>query len=231
MLFIFEVNMAIKYNCGDIVGDYGIVYISESDKRGGKNRRALFRCSCGEEFDCIIDSIKRGSTKSCGCSTSKMKSESNTKHGKGSSKSGRRNRVYTMRDGMISRCYNKNNPRYADWGGRGVKLCDEWLNSFEAFYEWAASNGYEDNLQIDRINNLGDYCPENCRFVTPQENSRNKRPYKSSKTGISGVTWDKKCGKYIARISISKTKRVSLGMFSDFFEACCARKSSENRYW
>jgi len=75
---------------------------------------------------------------------------------------------------MKSRCKNPNRLKYKDYGGRGINICSEWEDA-EVFCKWALENGYKDGLQIDRINNDGDYEPSNCRFVTPKENSRNRR--------------------------------------------------------
>lgn len=72
------------------------------------------------------------------------------------------------------RCYNPNHISYSRYGGRGIKMCDEWYNSYEAFESWSLENGFEPNLQIDRIDNDGDYCPENCRWITKKENCRNR---------------------------------------------------------
>lgn len=76
---------------------------------------------------------------------------------------------------MKTRCYNTNSPTYKNYGGRGIKVCDEWVNNFEAFYKWSMENGYKDGLQIDRIDNDGDYGPSNCRWVTSKENYNNRR--------------------------------------------------------
>lgn len=91
------------------------------------------------------------------------------KHGKSGS------RIYRTRRGMIDRCSNEKSKGYKRYGGRGIKVCEEWLgeNGFENFYNWAIENGYTDNLTIDRINNDGDYEPSNCRWITTKEQNRN----------------------------------------------------------
>lgn len=85
-------------------------------------------------------------------------------------------RLYNIWAKMKSRCLNEKDARYHDYGGRGITVCDEWINSFVSFRSWAMSHGYDDKLQIDRIDNDGGYCPENCRWVTPYENVHNQRP-------------------------------------------------------
>ena len=79
---------------------------------------------------------------------------------------------------MKQRCYNKNKDNYKWYGGRGISVCDEWLNNFMSFYDWAINNGYKDGLKIDRIDVNKNYCPENCRFITQKEQCRNTRKNK-----------------------------------------------------
>ena len=93
-----------------------------------------------------------------------------------------RRRYYHIKE----RCYNPNSKAYKRYGGRGIKMCDEWLNDYELFEKWALSHGYEQHLAIDRINNDGNYSPDNCRFVTPKENNQNRRTTRFYT--INGVT-------------------------------------------
>lgn len=75
---------------------------------------------------------------------------------------------------MKNRCVNPNRHNYHRYGGRGIKVCDKWLNNIESFVEWSVKNGYKKGLQLDRIDNDGDYTPENCRWVTPKDNANNR---------------------------------------------------------
>lgn len=87
----------------------------------------------------------------------------------------KKTRLYSIWSQMKNRCFNQNAERYSDYGGRGITVCDEWKDDFKAFYDWSMSNGYSDNLTIDRINNDGNYEPSNCRWVdvlTQVNNSR-----------------------------------------------------------
>lgn len=86
----------------------------------------------------------------------------------------RKTRLYRIWVNIKTRCYNPNDPHYKRWGGKGIKMCDNWYNSFNAFYNWAMANGYTDELTIDRINFNKDYEPSNCRWVTVVEQNRNK---------------------------------------------------------
>ena len=84
-------------------------------------------------------------------------------------------RLWGIYHGMKKRCYNENCKRYKDYGGRGIKVCSEWLETFDNFADWAYRNGYEENLTIDRIDNDKDYAPDNCRWATNKQQCNNTR--------------------------------------------------------
>jgi len=133
-------------------------------------------CECGEKRIVQGVNLRIGKTKSCGCSLKDRQKLAaigakiaNTKHGESKS------RLYDIRIGMIQRCCNSNNPEYKYYGGRGITICNEWIESYEAFRKWALENGYTDNLSIDRIDSNGNYEPSNCRWADTKTQSMNKR--------------------------------------------------------
>ena len=138
----------------------------------------LCKCDCGSESITLSSRLKNGNTKSCGCLAKERRAEGARRalitHGK------RRSRLYCVYASMKDRCYNPNNKAYSYYGGRGIKVCDEWLNDFGAFYDWAMKNGYDPNAPhgkctIDRIDNEDNYRPENCRWADMATQNANKR--------------------------------------------------------
>lgn len=133
-------------------------------------------CKCGNKIIATGRSLKVGDTASCGCKHIKFLINRNITHNSTHS------RLYSIYNLMKSRCYNLNNPHYNYYGGRGIKICDEWRNledGFINFRNWALENGYNDRLTIDRIDVDGNYCPENCRWVDNkmQVNNRTNNRY------------------------------------------------------
>lgn len=147
-----------------------------TNKQG--NSEWLCVCDCGKEVIVNSQKLKSGQTKSCGC----LSRELTIKRNLGGFKyNARKNRIYRIYYGMKTRCYNPNEPSYHRYGGRGISICDEWLNSFETFQKWALSHGYRNDLSIDRINNDGNYEPSNCRWATAKEQANNRSTNKRNK--------------------------------------------------
>jgi len=137
-------------------------------------------------------------------------------------------RLYKIWQGIRQRCNNPNDKDYETYGGRGIKVCDEWNNSSEVFIVWALANGYKENLSIDRIDFNSGYSPENCRWATWTQQARNKRMEKTNTTGAVGVHMDR--GKYRATIYVNN-KKVDLGRHNTLEEAKEARRQGEIKYW
>lgn len=137
-------------------------------------------------------------------------------------------RIYKIWQGIRQRCNDPNDKDYEDYGGRGIRVCEEWDKSSEAFVRWALENGYADNLSIDRIDTNSGYSPENCRWATWKQQAINKRIEKINSTGVAGVSMDR--GKYRAIIYVNN-KKVDLGRHDTLEEAAEARRQGEIKYW
>lgn len=140
-------------------------------------------CDCGKTSAVSGSNLKSGKTRSCGCQR--------VKHGK------KGTRLYNIWGGMKARCYCPSHKWYKRYGGRGITVCDEWKDSFQAFYDWAISHGYSENLTIDRVDNDKGYYPDNCRWATKIAQTNNR--YNNVKIEIIGknqtvAEWAKEMG-------------------------------------
>lgn len=170
---------------------YGRLTVIKKAEKRGREQTWLCECDCGNS--CVVRgaNLRNGHTKSCGCYNKERIIETQTIHGM------RNTRLYNIWNHMRQRCLNPNHKRYADYGGRGITICEEWRNDFQAFYDWAMKNGYQDNLTIDREDNDGNYEPSNCRWSNDKEQSNNRRNnhYVSCKgMELTIAQWSEKTG-------------------------------------
>lgn len=214
----------INYKVGQLLGDYGLKFVERTNPHiapsGGKYEKALFECYCKEKtpFEAMIAHVKNGATKSCGCRIYATNKKSTPI----------KELLYYVWNNMKRRCYTTTHRDYHNWGGRGVTICQEWLESFETFYDWALTNGYKRGLVLDKdgANVTGKiYCPENCSFITIAKSNGRKREGKkmsNCNNKYKGINWHKRDKKWAARIAVNG-KRISLGYFVCEIEAVKAR--------
>ena len=139
---------------------------------------------------------------------------------------------YNPWSGMIQRCYNVGNVSYIRYGERGTTVCPRWLAPYgEGFKAFCTDMGPRpDSTSLDRRDNTKGYSAENCRWASQQVQQMNRGLNKNNTSGCKGVLWSKTHKKWKAQIAYNY-KTIYLGLFSDIFEAICARKSAENRYF
>lgn len=174
-----------------------LTVIAKAGKAKWGNLTWQCSCDCGNTVTVAGGKLKDGHTRSCGCLARDLHVAQLEKHGY---TTGGRPRTFTIWSGMKARCLNPRSVSYGNYGARGISICDEWL-SFKAFHEWAIANGYADGLQLDRIDNDGDYCPSNCRWATRAENMRN-----TSRTRLITLNGKTQCASdWIKELGVSKS--------------------------
>ena len=152
---------------GKRFGKLVVVREDGQDKRG--EYYWLCKCDCGNEKRVSSYKLRNGNTKSCGClQTEHRKTGIHKKHGMSNTK------LYTIWLNMKHRCYDETNIMFKNYGGRGITVCNEWLNSFEAFSDWASRFGYAEGLSIERIDVNGNYEPSNCKWIPKKQQYLNR---------------------------------------------------------
>ena len=192
----------------NLIKDLGTRY---PNKRSTRPRRyGLYVCAyCGKEFESMIQNVKESKTKSCGCLRGDI-------HGLTSHK------FYNTWKHMVGRCTNPKIKAYKDYGGRGITVCDEWLD-IRNFVDWAEETSPNiEGLSLDRIDNDKGYSPENCRWADKTTQQLNQRIMKNNKSGYVGIYYYKKYNTWRANIRINKILKY-IGTFKTKEEAIQAR--------
>ena len=188
-----------------LIQDLGIMFASEGSKE--RRRYGLYKCGhCGEEFKAKTTRIKSGVIKSCGCLVGEY-------HGM------KKHRFYATYRNMMKRCYTKSDPRYKDYGERGISVCEEWQDIIK-FVAWADST-YIEGYTLDRIDNAGNYEPSNCRWADATTQAIHQRMMKNNTTGYVGV-YLARDNRWESRLTFNKVD-IFLGRFNTNEEAAQAR--------
>ena len=183
---------------------------------GKPRRRFICRCDCGNITHVVMCELISGKTKSCGCLSRDNIINRSYRHGLSDDP------LYCIWIRMKERCYSPSCRDFKYYGGRGIKICQEWLDDPKAFFDWALSHGWRKGLYTDRIDVYGDYTYENVRFVDSGLSARNKRLLQSKNTsGYRGIAYHKKDRNWAANIQCDK-KPMYLGSFPTAIEAARA---------
>lgn len=197
----------------NIIGEkHGLLEVLSFEKSEKKKNHWRYyykcKCECGKIKIINRDSLVSNKTQSCGCLKKQRVKEANSKH------SLSQTRIYKIYKDIKKRCYNPKSSNYKIYGGKGVVMCEEWLNNFMNFYNWSIKNNYNDSLTIDRIDVNGNYEPSNCRWTTMKQQANNKTNniyYEYNGEVFTGTQLSKKTGiKYNTIRS-----RISSGMSID----------------
>ena len=172
------------------------IVASKAPPSQGQRGQWLCRCDCGTEKAVAAGQLRKGTTRSCGCLRREIVRDRNTKHGH--KVGGRYTPEYIAWCNVIARCTNPRMHAYPNYGGRGITMCERWRSDFLAFLADMGPRPSAD-MQIDRIDNDGDYEPGNCRWATPKTNCRNRR----------STRWVDVCGRRVSLVEAAERAGVS----------------------
>jgi len=189
----------------------------------GKRRRIRARCDCGTEKVVDVSNLRSRKSRSCGCAQRKHSTRGRIYHGLSDT------RLYKIWRAMVRRCMNPNSPGYGGYGGRGITVCEEWLD-FPSFCKWAMGSGYSDVLELDRVDTNKGYCPGNCRFTTRTIQCQNRRKQSNNTSGYIGVSLSKRTGRFRAEAWPSGS-HVVLGEFDTAIEAAKVRDAFVSKHY
>ena len=200
---------------------FGYLTVIRFNGKHARGNSWLCRCDCGKEVSLseshLLGTKSRNPNKSCGCKQKKRNGATREYP-----------KIYSAWYNMIKRCYNPKSDNYERYGGKGVTVCEEWRNSFEAFLKWTLEeSNYAENLTLDRIDNPEPYGPDNCRWADYYIQEQNKGIRVDNSLGITGI--DKRPYSYRAAIQ-RNGKRKYLGCFKTLEEAKQVRKEAERKY-
>ena len=191
-----------------LIGETYMKYPTENSRQ--KYSYGLYECQyCGKEWETMVQNVKEGHTKSCGCL-------SGEKHGL------RQNKFYKTWYNMVHRCVSPKNKEYKHYGARGITVCKEWLD-IKNFVAWCdLTHPNIEGISLDRIDVNGNYEPNNCRWADRTTQNTNQRMKKNNTSGFVGVSWVEARLKWVSRITTEK-KRIWLGDYKTIEEAVLAR--------
>ena len=201
-----KIEEEIKDMTPKLLGEVYRKFPTEKSKH--RTRYGLYECQyCNNTFEAIFNNVKRGNTKSCGCFAT---------HGLSS------NKFYHTWYDMKYRCYNTMRQDYKNYGGRGITVCEEWLDVVN-FVAWAEKTYPNiEGYTLDRIDNDKGYSPENCTWSDKTTQAINQRIMKNNKSGYVGVVWYKPLSKWMVQIMVNR-KNKNLGYYQNIEEAVQAR--------
>ena len=196
-----------------LIGETWRKYPTETSKQ--KATYGLFECQyCKKEFEALLSKVKGGDTRSCGC----LKGKASISHGLCN------NRFYDTWNNIFKRCNNPKDKAYKNYGGRGITVCEEWLD-IKNFVVWAEQTHPNiSGVSLDRIDNDKGYSPDNCRWADKVTQAINQRIMKNNKSGYVGVRYHSRDGVWTAYISVNNTRKY-IGYYSTIEEAVQARDS------